>query len=97
MIHILSPEGQRVTWARWQKMGGCGLSLTNQAFKGIHPKDHSTTTLGELQRRHILAGRELARFAITHLKKPEWTEIEYEDDPTSRTGLRRVGAEATAG
>lgn len=80
--YLLSNQGRSLTWGQWKKMRGCGLSdATSRAIGKLSPE----MTLGELENRCIVAGREIARFALTHLRKPELTRIEYDQpDPVKR-------------
>jgi len=73
-IYKLSEQGRKITWVAWKKMGGCGLSQESRmtALQRIKKNVFNDTTLGEIEDAWATAGRELARFAIDHLKKGEF-------------------------
>lgn len=82
--YLLSETGKQCEWQVWKHLGGCGLSDYVQSQVGkITPK----TTLGELQDKCIVAGRETARFALDHLNLTDWAIVEYDiaDNPIKPT------------
>jgi hypothetical protein len=81
-VYLLADAGKAVTWRQWRKLGGCGLSQeARRAFgRTTQPKEQDALTLGQLQANHVLAGRELARFAKDHLNRPEWAVVEYDEN-----------------
>lgn len=73
--YLLSEIAKQCEWQAWKHIGGCGLSdFTRNQCGRIEPK----TTLGELQNRCIVAGRETARFAIDRLGLKNWAIVEYD-------------------
>ena len=74
-IYRLSDEGRKVTWRQWLRIGGCGLSHTSEwsVCRVLGPAAHwsEDITLGDIEDAWPAAGREIARFAATHLRKPE--------------------------
>jgi hypothetical protein len=86
--YLLSDTGKQCEWQVWKHLGGCGLSdFTRNECGRIEPK----TTLGELQTRCIVAGRETARFAVDHLGLKDWAVVEYDQPETSKSIVWRDG------
>lgn len=81
-LYRLSAQGRRISWREWQRMGGCGLSEIDRCMvaRVYGPQSHwsEDLTLGEIEDAWLPAGRGLARFAVEHLGRPEWAEMEYE-------------------
>ena len=82
-VYTLSEAGKALTWAQWKQMGGCGLSNSEEptvASKcGPVAAWGDRVSLGQIARLSAVAARELARFAVTHLRRPEWALYEYKD------------------
>ena len=82
-VYTLSEAGKALTWAQWKNAGGCGLSNHEQPkvvsqFGAVTAWDERVT-LGQIASASPVASRELARFAVTHLQRPEWALYEYKD------------------
>lgn len=82
-VYTLSEAGKALTWAQWMQMGGCGLSNHEQpkvvSQCGPETAWGDRVTLEQIAGASQVASRELARFAVTHLRRPEWALYEYKD------------------
>jgi len=81
LIYQLSEAGRNVLWKDWKKIKGCGLSHESQSMvtRNIVGRFTENISLGQIEDAWPTAGRELARFAIDHLKKDDWV-ILYEKE-----------------
>lgn len=77
--YVLTDTAKNVTWLEWLKLGGCGISnyAEPRVARVLGVLSKTNPTLGQIQDAFIVAGRELARFAKTHLGKPDWAVAEY--------------------
>lgn len=79
----MAGDALTLTFAQWRELGGCGLSHLSEhnvcRELKIAPKQMNELTLDRIQTIWIPAGREMARFAIVILNKPEWTALEPEE------------------
>jgi len=84
----LSEAGRKITWESWKRQGGCGLSdwARGMAVGGLQiPEAHwkeKRVRLGDIEDVSACGGRELARFAVEHLKKPAWA-VPYKENVTA--------------
>lgn len=92
MTYLLSEQAKQITWKQFKAMGGCGLSGTSEAmvfrklgalparrygWERFSNPPRESVTLGQIQDAHITAGREIARFFVTHLNRPQMATVEY--------------------
>lgn len=86
--YLLTSDAKACEWQVWKHLGGCSLSDYARSQVGrIDPK----TTIGELQDKCIVAGREIARFAIDHLGLKDWAVVEYDIPDRSSVPSKRIG------
>ena len=82
-VYTLSEAGKLLTWAQWKQKGGCGLSNHEEpkvaSLCGPVSAWGDRVSLGQIAGASAVAARELARFAVTHLRRPEWALYEYKD------------------
>ena len=91
-LYVLSESAKKVTWKDWMAMGGCGLSgwaihyclkqdpVTGKVMPPMARWTREGITLGDIAAASVLASRELARFAVEHLNRPEWAVEERPED-----------------
>lgn len=73
MIYRLSDAGRALLWTQWQKIGGCGIPNDSEAPKHLPQSRWDTVgmRLGDIEDACPYTGRTLARFAVSHLQRPE--------------------------
>lgn len=73
MIYQLSDTGRRLTYGEWKKAGGCSPPGRTMAYGTLGPIAHwdiDKLTLGDIEDACPYTGRDFARFAVEHLRKP---------------------------
>lgn len=79
--YLLNSHAQALKWSEWKKLGGCSLShyASEIVLRKLGPlvfNAKSAFSLGEIQDACVVAGREMASFAMNHLNKGSWVELE---------------------
>lgn len=69
MIYKLTKKGRDLKWSDWKRRGGCGLSHQTQVQVtlqlGVPLARWDNYTLGQLVDAHVVAGREMGRYAFS--------------------------------
>lgn len=78
----LSGAARALTWRQWQRLKGCGLSdwARYEATPALGPLSVWSArgvTLGDVAAASVLADRELARYAVERLGRPDLAVAEY--------------------
>ena len=80
MTYLLTDKGRNITYAQWRKMGGCGISNYASVWTSnnlqVPPAGWDSLELGKIADACVVANRELARFALEHLKLTDFATEE---------------------